>query len=59
MHICVYCECRIVRFLFSLVAQSRSSETFVALCLLVVLGTGALTDWCVHIFTEIYHHYYY
>ena len=36
---------RIVRFLFSLVAQSRSSETFVALCLVVALGTGALTDW--------------
>ena len=33
-----------VRYLFSLVAQTRSSETFVALCLLVALGTGALTD---------------
>ena len=33
-----------VRFLFSLVAQAKSSETFVALCLLVALGTGALTD---------------
>ena len=31
---------RIVRFLFSLVAKTRSSETFVALCLLVALGTG-------------------
>ena len=30
----------IVRFLFSLVAKTRSSETFVALCLLVALGTG-------------------
>ena len=36
---------RVVRYLFSLVAQTKSSETFVALCLLVVLGTGALTDW--------------
>ena len=27
------------------VFQSRSSETFVALCLVVALGTGALTDW--------------
>jgi Kef-type K+ transport system membrane component KefB len=35
---------RLVRFLFALVAQTRSSETFVALCLLVALGTGALTD---------------
>lgn len=34
----------VVRFLFSLVAQTKSSETFVALCLLVALGTGALTD---------------
>ena len=33
-----------VRFLFSLVAQTKSSETFVALCLLVAIGTGALTD---------------
>ena len=32
----------IVRFLFSLVAKTRSSETFVALCLLVALGTGTL-----------------
>jgi len=31
----------IVRYLFSLVAKSGSSETFVALCLLVALGTGA------------------
>lgn len=36
---------RIVRYLFSLVAQTKSSETFVALCLVVALGTGALTDW--------------
>eukprot|EP00607_Mallomonas_marina_P010758 CAMPEP_0182421836 /NCGR_PEP_ID=MMETSP1167-20130531/7354_1 /TAXON_ID=2988 /ORGANISM="Mallomonas Sp, Strain CCMP3275" /LENGTH=832 /DNA_ID=CAMNT_0024599371 /DNA_START=104 /DNA_END=2602 /DNA_ORIENTATION=+ len=34
----------LVRFLFSLVAQSKSSETFVALCLLVAVGTGELTD---------------
>jgi Kef-type K+ transport system membrane component KefB/voltage-gated potassium channel Kch len=34
----------IVRFLFSIVAKSRSSETFVALCLLVCTGIGALTD---------------
>lgn len=34
----------LVKFLFSLVAQTKSSETFVALCLLVALGTGALTD---------------
>jgi Kef-type K+ transport system membrane component KefB len=31
----------IVRYLFSLVAKSGSSETFVALCLLVAFGTGA------------------
>ena len=30
----------IVRFLFTLVAKTGSSETFVALCLLVALGTG-------------------
>jgi len=35
---------KFVRYLFSLIAQTRSSETFVALCLLVALGTGALTD---------------
>jgi Kef-type K+ transport system membrane component KefB len=35
---------KIVRYLFSVVAKTRSSETFVALCLLVALGTGALTD---------------
>lgn len=35
---------RLVRYMFSLVAQTRSSETFVALCLLVALGTGAMTD---------------
>ena len=34
----------IVRFLFSLIAQTKSSETFVALCLVVALGMGALTD---------------
>lgn len=34
----------IVRFLFSLVAQTRSSETFVALVVLVALGSGALTQ---------------
>lgn len=34
----------VVRALFSVVATSKSSETFVALCLLVALGTGALTD---------------
>eukprot|EP01038_Epipyxis_sp_PR26KG_P011716 gene11716-15683_t len=34
----------LVRYLFSIVAKSRSSETFVALCLLVALGTGGLTD---------------
>jgi len=34
----------IVRYLFSLVAKTKSSETFVALCLLVALGTGALTN---------------
>ena len=35
---------KIVRYLFSLVAASKSSETFIALVLLVALGTGALTD---------------
>jgi len=35
---------QVVRFLFSLVAKTRSSETFVALVLVVALGTGALTD---------------
>jgi Kef-type K+ transport system membrane component KefB len=30
----------IVRYLFSLVAKTGSSETFIALCLLVALGTG-------------------
>ena len=42
----------IVRFLFSLVAKTRSSETFVALCLLVALGTGniaACTDYLIFI----------
>jgi len=35
---------QIVRYLFSLIAKTKSSETFVALCLLVALGTGALTE---------------
>ena len=35
---------QIVKSLFSLVAKTKSSETFVALVLLVSLGTGALTD---------------
>ena len=34
----------LLRRVFAAVAGARSSETFVALCLLVVLGTGALTD---------------
>ena len=34
----------VLRRVFAAVAGARSSETFVALCLLVVLGTGALTD---------------
>lgn len=34
----------IVRFLFSLIAQTRSSETFIALVILTALGTGKLTD---------------
>jgi Kef-type K+ transport system membrane component KefB len=34
----------IVRSLFAIVARSQSSETFVALCLLVAVGIGALTD---------------
>lgn len=34
----------IVRYLFSLIAQTRSSETFVALVILTALGTGKLTD---------------
>jgi Kef-type K+ transport system membrane component KefB len=34
----------LVRYLFSLVAQTRSSETFIALCLLVAIGTGELTE---------------
>ena len=33
-----------LRVVFDIVASARSSETFVALCLLVVLGCGALTD---------------
>jgi hypothetical protein len=35
---------QVTKFLFALVAQTKSSETFVALVLLVALGTGALTD---------------
>ena len=34
----------VLRFVFEVVASARSSETFVALCLLVVLGTSALTE---------------
>ena len=34
----------IVRYLFSLIAKTRSSETFVALVILTALGTGKLTD---------------
>jgi len=34
----------IVRYLFSLVAQTKSSETFIALCQLVAIGTGQLTE---------------
>ena len=34
----------IVRFLFTLVAKTGSSETFVALCLLVALGTGTTAN---------------
>jgi Kef-type K+ transport system membrane component KefB len=36
---------QVTKFLFALVAQTKSSETFVALVLLVALGTGALTDY--------------
>eukprot|EP01036_Dinobryon_divergens_P023585 gene23585-31945_t len=35
---------RFVRYLFSIVAKTQSSEAFVALCLLVAVGIGALTD---------------
>lgn len=35
---------KFIRFLFSMVAKTQSSETFVALCLLVAVGVGALTD---------------
>lgn len=35
---------RFVRYLFAIVAQTQSSEAFVALCLLVAVGIGALTD---------------
>ena len=34
----------VLRRVFAAVAGARSNETFVALCLLVVLGTGAFTD---------------
>lgn len=34
----------VVRYMFSLIAQTRSSETFVALVVLTALGTGKLTD---------------
>lgn len=34
----------VVRAVFAIVAKSQSSETFVALCLLVALGIGALTN---------------
>ena len=36
---------QVTKFLFALIATTRSSETFVALVLLVALGTGALTDY--------------
>jgi Kef-type K+ transport system membrane component KefB len=35
---------KVIRYLFSIVAKTQSSETFVALCLLVAVGVGALTD---------------
>lgn len=35
---------RFVRYLFAIVAKTESSEAFVALCLLVAVGIGALTD---------------
>lgn len=35
---------RFIRYLFSIIAKTQSSETFVALCLLVAVGVGALTD---------------
>lgn len=35
---------RLVRYLFAIVAKTQSSEAFVALCLLVAVGIGALTD---------------
>eukprot|EP00981_Chlorochromonas_danica_P011252 scaffold3827_cov191-Ochromonas_danica.AAC.2 len=35
---------RIIRFLFSMVARTKSSETFIALCLLVAVGLGAFTN---------------
>ncbi len=36
---------QVTKFLFALIATTKSSETFVALVLLVALGTGALTDY--------------
>ena len=36
---------QVTKFLFALIATTRSSETFVAVVLLVALGTGALTDY--------------
>lgn len=35
---------QLVRYTFSLIAKTKSSETFVALCLVVALGTGGLTE---------------
>lgn len=35
---------KVIRYLFSIIAKTQSSETFVALCLLVAVGVGALTD---------------
>jgi Kef-type K+ transport system membrane component KefB len=35
----------LIRRIFEFVAESRSSEAFVALCLLTVSGTSLLTQW--------------
>lgn len=35
---------KLIRKLFKIVSSTKSSETFVALCLLVVIGVGSLTD---------------
>ena len=35
---------KFIRKLFKIVSSTKSSETFVALCLLVVIGVGSLTD---------------